>query len=164
MPDRVVVSGTGGLATLERPVVIRTQKGRMGVSPYLLPGMLPNMGAARIAIQHGISGYTSSIGTACAAGAQSIGEGLRLLRTGEADVVVCGCSEAPLFPTLADTFGNARALARGWADPTEAMPAVRPPPQWSRPGRRRRRVRAGTHRARARRAARSATPTSSAGA
>ena len=45
---------------------------------------------------------------------------MRLLRAGEADVVVCGCSEAPLFPTLADTFGNARALARGWADPTEA--------------------------------------------
>jgi len=81
---------------------------------------LPNMGTARIAIKHGIMGYTSSIGTACAAGAQSIGEGIRLLRTGEADVVVCGCSEAPLFPTLVDTFGNARALARNWADPTAA--------------------------------------------
>ena len=115
-----IVSGTGGLALLEAQVVIRTQKGRLGVSPYLLPGMLPNMGAARIAIKYGIRGYTSSIGTACAAGAQSIGEALRLLRSGEADAVVCGCSEAPLFPTLADTFGNARALARGWADPTEA--------------------------------------------
>jgi 3-oxoacyl-[acyl-carrier-protein] synthase II len=115
-----IVSGTGGLALLEAQVVIRTQKGRLGVSPYLLPGMLPNMGAARIAIKYGIRGYTSSIGTACAAGAQSIGEGVRLLRSGEADVVVCGCSEAPLFPTLADTFGNARALARGWADPTAA--------------------------------------------
>jgi 3-oxoacyl-[acyl-carrier-protein] synthase II len=115
-----IVSGTGGLATLEAAVVARTQKGRLGVSPYLLPGMLPNMGTARIAIKHGIMGYTSSIGTACAAGAQSIGEGVRLIRSGEADVVLCGCSEAPLFPTLADTFGNARALARGWAEPTEA--------------------------------------------
>jgi 3-oxoacyl-[acyl-carrier-protein] synthase II len=87
----------------------------------MLPGMLPNMGAARVAIKYGIRGYSSSIGTACAAGAQSIGEGVRLLRADEADVVVCGCSEAPLFPTLADTFGNARALARGWADdPTAA--------------------------------------------
>jgi 3-oxoacyl-[acyl-carrier-protein] synthase II len=115
-----IVSGTGGLALLEAQVVLRTKKGRLGVSPYLLPGMLPNMGAARIAIKHNIRGYTSSIGTACAAGAQSIGEGVRLLRSGEADVVLCGCSEAPLFPTLADTFGNARALARGWADPTQA--------------------------------------------
>jgi 3-oxoacyl-[acyl-carrier-protein] synthase II len=117
----VIVSGTGGLATLEAQVVTRTQRGRLGVSPYLLPGMLPNMGAARIAIKYGIRGYSSSIGTACAAGAQSIGEATRLLRADEADVVVCGCSEAPLFPTLADTFNNARALARGWAqDPTGA--------------------------------------------
>ncbi|MFC1415658.1 beta-ketoacyl-[acyl-carrier-protein] synthase family protein [Streptacidiphilus cavernicola] len=117
----VILSGTGGLATLEAQVVVRTQRGRLGVSPYLLPGMLPNMGAARVAIRYGIRGYSSSIGTACAAGAQSVGEGLRLLRADEADVVVCGCSEAPLFPTLADTFGNARALARGWADdPTAA--------------------------------------------
>jgi 3-oxoacyl-[acyl-carrier-protein] synthase II len=117
----VVVSGTGGLATLEAQVVRRTEKGRLGVSPYLLPGMLPNMGTARIAIKYNIRGYSSSIGTACAAGGQSIAEGLRLLRAGEADVVVCGCSEAPLFPTLVDTFGNARALARGWAeDPTAA--------------------------------------------
>jgi 3-oxoacyl-[acyl-carrier-protein] synthase II len=117
----IVVSGTGGLATLEAQVVRRTEKGRLGVSPYLLPGMLPNMGTARIAIKYNIRGYSSSIGTACAAGGQSIGEGVRLLRGGDADVVVCGCSEAPLFPTLVDTFRNARALAKGWAeDPTAA--------------------------------------------
>ncbi len=111
-----VVSGTGGLAALEAQVVVRTVKGRMGVSPYLLPGMLPNMGAARIAIKHNLRGYSTSLATACAAGAQSIAEGMRLLRHNEADVVVVGCSEAPLFPTLADTFINARALANGWAE------------------------------------------------
>jgi 3-oxoacyl-[acyl-carrier-protein] synthase II len=116
----VILSGTGGLATLDAQAVQRDKRGRAGVSPYLLPGMLPNMGAARVAMKYGLQGFSSSVGTACAAGAQSIGEGLRLLRCGEADVVVCGCSEAPLFPTLADTFGNARALARGWADPTQA--------------------------------------------
>ncbi|MEY9863867.1 3-oxoacyl-[acyl-carrier-protein] synthase II [Catenulispora sp. GAS73] len=115
----VILSGTGGLATLEAQVVLRTQKGRLGVSPYLLPGMLPNMGAARIAIKYGIRGYVSSSGTACAAGGQAIGEAMRLLRADEADVVLAGCSEAPLFPTLADTFGNARALARGWSEDPE---------------------------------------------
>jgi len=117
----VVISGTGGLATLETQAIARAQRGRLSVSPYLLPGMLPNMGAARVAIKYGIRGYSSSIGTACAAGGQSIAEGVRLIRSGACDVVVCGCSEAPLFPTLADTFLNARALARGWAaDPTGA--------------------------------------------
>jgi 3-oxoacyl-[acyl-carrier-protein] synthase II len=112
----VVVSSTGGLGTLEAQALARAGRGRVGVSPYMLPGMLPNMGASRIAIRHGIRGYSSAVATACAAGAQSIGEGARLLRDGIADVVICGCSEAPFFPTLADTFGNARALARGWKD------------------------------------------------
>jgi 3-oxoacyl-[acyl-carrier-protein] synthase II len=117
----VIVSNVGGSATLEDQVLRRAERGRLGVSPYLLSGVLPNMSAARVAIKHGIRGYSSSIGTACAAGAQSIGEAARLLRADEADVVVCGCSEAPLHPTFADAFGNARALARGWAgDPAGA--------------------------------------------
>ena len=116
----VVIAGVGGLQTLTEQAVQRSQRGRLGVSPYLLPGTLPNMAAARVALRFGIRGYTSSIGTACAAGGQSIGEAMRLLRAGEADVVVCGCSEAPLFPTFADGFGNALALARGWSDPTAA--------------------------------------------
>jgi 3-oxoacyl-[acyl-carrier-protein] synthase II len=117
----VVVSSTGGLPTLEAQSIERSRRGRVAVSPFLLPGMLPNMGAARIAIKYGIRGYSSAVATACAAGSQSIAEGLRLLRSGLADVVVCGCSEAPLFRTLADTFSNARALARGWTqEPAEA--------------------------------------------
>jgi 3-oxoacyl-[acyl-carrier-protein] synthase II len=125
-PGRVatVINGTGGLATLSEQVLLRDRKGRLGVSPYLLPGILPNMSAARVAIRHGLRGYSTSHSTACAAGAQAIAEAVRLIRAGAADVVVCGCSEAPLFPTLADTFGNARALARGWAD--EPAGASRP--------------------------------------
>ncbi len=116
----VIVSGVGGLASLEAAAVARSRRGRVGVSPYLLSGMLPGMGAAYIAIKYGIKGYSSSIATACAAGAQSIGEALRLIRAGEADVVICGSSEAHLFPTFADAFGNAWALARGWKDPAAA--------------------------------------------
>ncbi len=117
-PFRIAVIGssTGGLSTLEAQAVSQAEHGRVGVSPYLLPGMLPNMGASRMAIKYGIRGYSSAISTACAAGAQSIGEGMRLLRDGIADVVVCGCSEAPFFPTLIHTFRNARALAHGWTD------------------------------------------------
>ena len=117
----VVMSNVGWSSTLEEQVLARSRRGRHGVSPYLLSAVLPNMGAARVAIKYGIRGYTSSVGTACAAGGQSIGEGLRLLRADEADVVVCGCSEAPLHPTFADAFNNVRALARGWTDdPTGA--------------------------------------------
>jgi 3-oxoacyl-[acyl-carrier-protein] synthase II len=116
----VIVSGVGGLATFETNAVDRARRGRLGVNPQMLAGMLPGMGAAYIAIKYGIRGYTSSVATACAAGAQSIGEGLRLIRAGEADVVVCGSSEALLFPTFADAFGIARALAHDWPTPAQA--------------------------------------------
>jgi len=116
----VIVSGVGGFALLERNTLARDRRGRVGVSPYLLAGMLPGMGSAYIAIKHGIQGYSSTIGTACAAGAQSIGEALRLIRGGDADIVVCGASEAQLFPTFFDAFGNAWALAHDWDDPTAA--------------------------------------------
>jgi len=72
-PDRVavVIGGVGGMASMERQVLRRAERGRAGVSPYLLPGILPNMPASRVAISFGIRGYSSSIGTACASGAQS---------------------------------------------------------------------------------------------
>lgn len=116
----VVVGGVGGMATLEAQVLDRAQRGRVAISPYLLTGVLPNMPAARIAIEYGIRGYSSSIGTACASGAQSIADGIRLIEAGDADVVICGASEAPLFPTFAEAFGNARALARGWDSAADA--------------------------------------------
>jgi 3-oxoacyl-[acyl-carrier-protein] synthase II len=122
-PDRIAVvvsTGGGGMQTFEQFAVARHERGRAAVSPYLLTGMLSNMAAARIAIKYGIRGVSSNITTACAAGAQSIAEGLRLIRGGEADVVICGGTESPLHGTIAAAFTNARALARGWADPAQA--------------------------------------------
>ncbi len=122
-PYRIAViaaTGGGGLETFEEYSHSRFQRGRPAVSAYLLPGMLSNMATARIAIKHQIQGYSTAIVTACAAGAQAIAEGLRLIRDGEADVVICGGAESPLHPTIAAAFANARALARGWADPTAA--------------------------------------------
>jgi 3-oxoacyl-[acyl-carrier-protein] synthase II len=122
-PLRVAVcvsTGGGGLETFEQQSQRRFERGRPGVSPYLLPGMLSNMAAARIAIKYGIRGYSSAVITACAAGAQAVAEALRLIREDVADVVVCGGSESSLHPTIAAAFTNARALAHGWQVPAEA--------------------------------------------
>ena len=122
-PERVAVvvaTGGAGLESFELQSRRRFERGRPGVSPYLLPGMLANMATARIAIQHGIRGYSSTISTACAAGAQAVAEALRLIRGGEADVVVCGGAESPLHPTIAAAFANSRALAGNWSDPAAA--------------------------------------------
>lgn len=122
-PERIAVvvsSGAGGLTTFEAQTQERVRRGRTAVSPFLLPGMLPNMAAARIAIKYGLRGYSSAITTACAAGAHSIAEGFRLIRHGDADVVVCGAAEAPLNPTSTLAFKHAKALAYGWEDPAAA--------------------------------------------
>ncbi|MGC0417824.1 beta-ketoacyl-[acyl-carrier-protein] synthase family protein [Embleya sp. AB8] len=116
----VLATGGGGLETFEQQSHRRLERGRPGVSPYLLPGMLSNMATARVAIKHGIRGYSTTIVTACAAGAQAVAEGLRLIRAGDADVVVCGGTESSLHPTIAAAFTNARALAQGWPDPAQA--------------------------------------------
>jgi 3-oxoacyl-[acyl-carrier-protein] synthase II len=122
-PHRVAViasTGGGGLETFEEYSHARFGRGRAAVSPYLLPGMLSNMATARIAIKHGIRGYSSTIVTACAAGAQAIAEAYRLIGEDSADVVVCGGTESPLHPTIVAAFANARALAGGWDVPAEA--------------------------------------------
>ncbi|WP_081951904.1 beta-ketoacyl-[acyl-carrier-protein] synthase family protein [Kitasatospora phosalacinea] len=116
----VLATGGGGLETYEQQARRRQERGRPGVSPYLLPGMLSNMATARVAIKHGIRGYSTAIVTACAAGAQAVAEGLRLIRAGDADVVVCGGTDASLHPTIISAFANARALSQGWDDPAQA--------------------------------------------
>jgi 3-oxoacyl-[acyl-carrier-protein] synthase II len=115
-----VISATGGLAVMSQQVLRHAEKGRFAVSPFLMPGVLPNMAAARVAIAHGIRGYSASIAAACASGAQAVAEALRLLRAGDADVVVCGCAEALLFDTFAESFSIARTLAHGWPEPSLA--------------------------------------------
>jgi len=116
----VVSSGAGGLTTYEAQALERAERGPTAVSPYLLPGMLPNMAAARIAIKYGIRGWSSAVATACAAGAHAVAEAARLIRYGEADVVVCGGAESPLNATTALAFAHARALAHGFEDPEAA--------------------------------------------
>jgi 3-oxoacyl-[acyl-carrier-protein] synthase II len=122
-PDRtavVVANSTGGVTRFEEQALALHARGHTAVSPLLLPGMLPNMATARIAIKHGVRGFTSTIATACASGAYAVAEALRLIREGRADVVLCGGADAPLLPTIATAFANARALATGWADPGQA--------------------------------------------
>lgn len=116
----VLGNGFGGLTTFEAQVRAYHERGHTAVHPYLLGGMLPNMAAARVAIKHGIRGFSSTITTACSSGAYAVAEALRLIRDDLADLVVCGGGEAPLLPTIATTFRNARALAGGWDDPTDA--------------------------------------------
>ncbi|MFF0018026.1 beta-ketoacyl-[acyl-carrier-protein] synthase family protein [Streptomyces sp. NPDC005374] len=124
-PRRVAVvasTGAGGMITFERQARSSGERGASGVSSFLYAAFLPNMATARIAIKHGIRGYSSAITTACAASAHAVAEAFRLISAGDADVVVCGGTEATLGGlTGVAGFRNARALASGWSeDPTAA--------------------------------------------
>jgi 3-oxoacyl-[acyl-carrier-protein] synthase II len=126
-PARVgIVMGTGfgGLETAEvgarefLGVKNSALKGR--INPLFIPMVMPNAGAATFSQRHGFCGPCMSISTACAAGANAIGEGMRLLREGSADVVIAGGAEAPLTPWVMTAFAAAHALSERADEPTLA--------------------------------------------
>jgi len=122
-PARIAVvagTGVGGLLTLEAQIEIFVAKGAMRVSPFLVPMMMSNATAAFIAIQHGFTGPNFSVVTACAAGANAIGEAARLIRAGDADVVIAGGSEASIAPVGLAAFNRMGALSRRKDDPAHA--------------------------------------------
>lgn len=122
-PARVgVVAGTGigGLRSLEDQVVNRVQNGPSRVSPFLVPMMMANATSALIALQKGFTGPNITVSTACAASANAIGEGMRLVRDGSCDVVIAGGAESSLTPTSIAAFGRMTALSGRNDDPERA--------------------------------------------
>lgn len=123
-PDRcgvVVGTGVGGLATLEEQIQVRLEKGEKRVSPFLVPMMMANAGAAGISMRLGWRGPCETITTACAAGTHSVAAGGRLVREGRCDVVLAGGSEAALTTTGIAGFTNMTALsASGVSRPFDA--------------------------------------------
>ncbi len=122
-PQRIAVvagTGVGGLETLEAQITTFALKGAMRVSPFLVPMMMSNATPAYIAIRHGFTGPNFSVVTACAAGANAIGEAARLIRAGDADVVIAGGSEASVTPVALAAFHRMGALSRRKDDPAHA--------------------------------------------
>ncbi|MGN7456413.1 beta-ketoacyl-[acyl-carrier-protein] synthase family protein [Paenibacillus pasadenensis] len=123
VPDRTAVyvgSGIGGLGTLMEQARVLGARGHSRVSPTLVPMMIANMAAAEISIRYSLTGPTLSPVTACSIGNTAIGEAMRLLRAGIADVSVAGGSEAAVVPIALAGFGNATALASSGGDPAAA--------------------------------------------
>jgi 3-oxoacyl-[acyl-carrier-protein] synthase II len=116
----VVGSGVGGLQTLHTETDKLLNKGPDRVNPLLVPMMIPNMGAAHVSLALGTKGPLSATCTACAAGSDAIGYAARLIRSGDADVMFAGGSEAPISPVGVSGFAAARALSLRNDDPTHA--------------------------------------------
>jgi 3-oxoacyl-[acyl-carrier-protein] synthase II len=111
-------TGVGGLETIEHSTQTLLEKGPRRVSPFTVPMIMPNRGAAEISMRFGLRGPCETITTACAAGTHSIGAGFRAVADGRCDVVVAGGGEAGMTPVGIAAFTNMTALsATGWSRP-----------------------------------------------
>jgi 3-oxoacyl-[acyl-carrier-protein] synthase II len=116
----VIGSGVGGLQTLHTEIDKLIEKGPDRVNPLLVPMMIPNMGAAHVSLELGTKGPLSATCTACAAGSDAIGYAARVIRSGDAEVMFAGGSEAPISPVGVAGFAAARALSLRNDDPAHA--------------------------------------------
>ncbi|MFD7521711.1 beta-ketoacyl-ACP synthase II [Paenibacillus chitinolyticus] len=115
-----VGSGIGGIGTLLEQNRVLLERGPERVSPTLVPMMISNMAAAMISIRHQTLGPTMSPVTACSIGNTAIGEAFRTIRTGDADVIIAGGSEAAAGEISLASFGNATALSTRNEEPAKA--------------------------------------------
>lgn len=115
-PERtatVIASGVGGFGSIAEAVTVTETRGPRRLSPFTVPSFLVNLAAGWVSIRHGFKGPIGAPVTACAAGVQAIGDAARLIRAGEADIAVCGGSEACIHRVALGGFAAARALSEG---------------------------------------------------
>ncbi|WP_437535370.1 beta-ketoacyl-[acyl-carrier-protein] synthase family protein [Sorangium sp. So ce726] len=114
-------TGMGSVEIFEEQVGRSAARGPRAVSPYFIPGVMPNGAAALIAMRYGLMGPSYNLASACATGTHSIATSALMIEAGEADVMVAGGAEAATRLNTVAGFGNAKALARAVdGDPARA--------------------------------------------
>ncbi|NLR96088.1 beta-ketoacyl-ACP synthase II [Rhizobium sp. P38BS-XIX] len=117
----IIASGVGGFPAIADAVRAAETRGVRRLSPFTIPSFLVNLAAGQISIRYGFKGPLGAPVTACAASVQAIGDAARLIRSGEADVAICGGAEACIDKVSLGGFAAARALSTGFSNrPDEA--------------------------------------------
>ncbi|MBU62659.1 MAG: beta-ketoacyl-[acyl-carrier-protein] synthase II, partial [Opitutae bacterium] len=123
-PERtgvLVGSGIGGMETIERQLGVLFEKGPRRVSPFMIPSLIANIAGGVIAIELGAQGPNFGVVSACASGSHAIGEALRMMRSGLADVMLAGGSEACVTRIGYAGFCSMKAMSTRYNDdPTKA--------------------------------------------
>ena len=117
-------SGIGGLPGIEKESVNLHQNGPGRVSPHFVHGRLINLISGQVSIKYGLMGPNHAVVTACSTGAHSIGDAARMIKDGDADIMLAGGAEATICPIGIAGFAQARALSTAFND--EPQRASRP--------------------------------------
>jgi 3-oxoacyl-[acyl-carrier-protein] synthase II len=115
----LIATGVGGVPAIAAAVETIRLDGVRRLSPFVVPSFLPNLAAGQVSIRYGFNGPSGAPTTACAASAQAIGDAVRMIRLGEADIALCGGAEACVDPVAIGGFTAARALAFNFNDQPE---------------------------------------------
>jgi 3-oxoacyl-[acyl-carrier-protein] synthase II len=124
-PERVGVwigSGIGGLGEFEEQFTKFLEKGQRRVNPFTIPMLIPDMAAGRVSIEIGAKGINNCSVTACASGANSIGDAFREVQKGGVDVMVAGGTEASITAMTIAGFSNMTALSTNPDSETACRP------------------------------------------
>ena len=116
----VIASGIGGVLTLLGSYDVLKEKGARSVSPHTVPMLMPNGPAAYVGLEFGAKAGVHTPVSACASGAEALGYALNMIRSGRADVVIAGGTEAAIHPLPMAGFANMKALSTRNDDPTRA--------------------------------------------
>ena len=117
----VIGSGIGGLPGIESESLVLKERGPGRVSPHFVHGRLINLISGQVSIKYGLMGPNHAVVTACSTGAHSIGDAARMIKDGDADVMLAGGAESTINPLGVAGFAQARALNMSMNDrPTEA--------------------------------------------
>jgi 3-oxoacyl-[acyl-carrier-protein] synthase II len=116
----IVGTGLGGLPTIEKYHKVLMERGPGRITPFFIPMLIANLAAGHIAIRFGAKGPNTCIVTACATGAHCIGDSMRAIKYGDADVIITGGTEANLTPLCVAGFNVMKAISVRNDDPEGA--------------------------------------------
>jgi len=115
----IVGAGIGGLGEIQDSSITLSEKGARRISPFFIPSSLINLASGHISMKYGYTGPNHSVVTACATGTHAIGDAFRMIKYGDADVMVSGGTEAAVCRIGYAGFSAARALSTSYNDTPE---------------------------------------------
>jgi 3-oxoacyl-[acyl-carrier-protein] synthase II len=115
----MIGSGIGGLETIADTAVLLKEKGPRRISPFFIPGSLINLCSGQVSIRYGFKGPNHAVVTACSTGAHALGDAMRLIALGDADVMLAGGAENPICDIGVAGFCACKALSTHYNDTPE---------------------------------------------